>query len=177
MLSLRLSRPLSSRSFSSSAFALAHHRVVVVGAGTAGVTVAAQLPRAGSAVKASDIALLDPSATHSCAYPFLARASDIASPNWTDRRPSLSFAQTSPGGRSSARASRAFRTCRSRRARLCQRARLSLPTRSRRSSRSATPSRPPAGRKSRKSHGTVVHLHGAGVGASEGMREARLMEE
>ena len=68
MLSLRLARPLSlsSRAFSSSAFALAHHRVVVVGAGTAGVTVAAQLPRASSAIKASDIAILDPSATHSC---------------------------------------------------------------------------------------------------------------
>ncbi|KAL8286642.1 hypothetical protein RQP46_004170 [Phenoliferia psychrophenolica] len=67
MLSLRLSRPasLASRGFSSSAYALAHHRVVVVGAGTAGITVAAQLQRASSALKDGDIAILDPSTRHS----------------------------------------------------------------------------------------------------------------
>ncbi len=37
-----------------------HHRVLVVGAGTAGLTVAARLRRAGG----DDIAVLDPSPTH-----------------------------------------------------------------------------------------------------------------
>lgn len=39
-----------------------HHRVVIVGGGTAGVTVAAQLTR--SQLDKPDIAILDPASTH-----------------------------------------------------------------------------------------------------------------
>lgn len=65
MFALRLSRPASSRSFSTSAFVPAEaFKVVVVGAGTAGITVTAQLQRACRSLKAGDIAILDPSVTH-----------------------------------------------------------------------------------------------------------------
>lgn len=43
--------------------AKAHHRVVVVGGGTAGVTVAAQLQRTPE-FENKDIAILDPAQTH-----------------------------------------------------------------------------------------------------------------
>lgn len=41
----------------------AHHRVVIIGGGTAGVTVAAQLKRTGR-FQQHDIAILDPATTH-----------------------------------------------------------------------------------------------------------------
>lgn len=50
---------VSARSFASQA--KQHHRVVVVGGGTAGVTVAAQLR---SQLDKPDIAIVEPSATH-----------------------------------------------------------------------------------------------------------------
>ncbi|KAK7747737.1 hypothetical protein SLS62_008881 [Diatrype stigma] len=42
----------------------AHHRVLVVGGGTAGITVAAQLRRMPQLEKAGEIAIVDPAATH-----------------------------------------------------------------------------------------------------------------
>lgn len=48
----------------------AHHRFLVVGGGTAGVTVAAQLQRAfkaeGRPLNEADIAIIDPAETHHC---------------------------------------------------------------------------------------------------------------
>ncbi|KAI1875206.1 hypothetical protein JX265_004264 [Neoarthrinium moseri] len=55
--------PVSARGYATSIPARAHHQVVVVGAGTGGVTVAAQLLRARGSEK-TDIAILDPAATH-----------------------------------------------------------------------------------------------------------------
>ncbi|KAI5917055.1 FAD/NAD(P)-binding domain-containing protein [Camillea tinctor] len=52
-----------SRTYATSIPAKAHHRVVIVGGGTAGVTVAAQLQRA-QGVEKKDIAILDPATTH-----------------------------------------------------------------------------------------------------------------
>ena len=54
---------LLSRGYATAASNRAHHRVVVVGAGTAGVTVAAQLKRTPQLASA-DIAILDPASTH-----------------------------------------------------------------------------------------------------------------
>ncbi|EOO00677.1 putative sulfide-quinone oxidoreductase protein [Phaeoacremonium minimum UCRPA7] len=48
---------------SSASLASTHHRIVIVGGGTAGVTVAAQLSRSKQLEK-PDIAILDPAATH-----------------------------------------------------------------------------------------------------------------
>ncbi|KAI1496254.1 hypothetical protein F5X99DRAFT_82973 [Biscogniauxia marginata] len=51
------------RGYATSVPARAHHRVLIVGGGTAGVTVAAQLQRAQEFEK-KDIAILDPATTH-----------------------------------------------------------------------------------------------------------------
>lgn len=51
------------RTYATSIPAKAHHRVVVVGGGTAGVTVAAQLQR-NTQFENKDIAILDPAQTH-----------------------------------------------------------------------------------------------------------------
>ncbi|KAI0483872.1 FAD/NAD(P)-binding domain-containing protein [Xylaria cf. heliscus] len=51
------------RTYATSIPARAHHRVVIVGAGTAGVTAAAQLQRS-LALEKKDIAILDPAQTH-----------------------------------------------------------------------------------------------------------------
>ncbi|KAI0198523.1 FAD/NAD(P)-binding domain-containing protein [Astrocystis sublimbata] len=51
------------RSYATSTPAKAHHHVVVVGAGTAGVTAAAQLQRSAGLEK-KDIAIIDPAQTH-----------------------------------------------------------------------------------------------------------------
>lgn len=51
------------RTYATSIPAKAHHRVVIVGAGTAGVTAAAQLQRSVGLEK-KDIAILDPAQTH-----------------------------------------------------------------------------------------------------------------
>ncbi|KAJ9143112.1 Sulfide-quinone oxidoreductase [Pleurostoma richardsiae] len=53
----------AARSYATSSPAKAHHRVVIVGGGTAGVTVAAQLTRSKQLEK-PDIAILDPASTH-----------------------------------------------------------------------------------------------------------------
>ncbi|KAH6655737.1 FAD/NAD(P)-binding domain-containing protein [Truncatella angustata] len=53
----------SIRGYATSIPARAHHQVLVVGGGTAGVTVAAQLKRARGSEK-TDIAILDPAAAH-----------------------------------------------------------------------------------------------------------------
>lgn len=58
----RLSAPVM-RGYATSAPASTHHRIVIVGGGTAGVTVAAQLSRSKQLEK-PDIAILDPAATH-----------------------------------------------------------------------------------------------------------------
>lgn len=52
-------RPVAARGFASQA--KQHHRVVIVGGGTAGVTVAAQLR---SQLDRPDIAIVEPSSTH-----------------------------------------------------------------------------------------------------------------
>ncbi|KAI4870343.1 FAD/NAD(P)-binding domain-containing protein [Hypoxylon rubiginosum] len=52
-----------SRAYATSIPAKAHHRVVIVGGGTAGVTVAAQLQR-NAQFETKDIAILDPAQTH-----------------------------------------------------------------------------------------------------------------
>lgn len=69
--------PAAIRAFARNASTSAH-RFVVVGAGTAGVTVAAQLQRAFAAEKRplsdGDIAIIDPAATHHCAPPLFASA-------------------------------------------------------------------------------------------------------
>jgi NADPH-dependent 2,4-dienoyl-CoA reductase/sulfur reductase-like enzyme len=52
------------RRFATAIPAKAHHRIVVVGGGTAGVTVAAQLQRLGPELSKPDIAILDPATTH-----------------------------------------------------------------------------------------------------------------
>lgn len=51
------------RTYATSIPAKAHHRIIIVGAGTAGVTVAAQLQRSLELEK-KDIAILDPARTH-----------------------------------------------------------------------------------------------------------------
>lgn len=51
------------RTYATAIPAKAHHRVVVVGGGTAGVTIAAQLQRNPEFEK-KDIAILDPAQTH-----------------------------------------------------------------------------------------------------------------
>ncbi len=51
------------RKYVTSIPAKAHHRVVIVGGGTAGVTAAAQLQRS-LALDKKDIAILDPAQTH-----------------------------------------------------------------------------------------------------------------
>ncbi|KAI2621810.1 FAD/NAD(P)-binding domain-containing protein [Hypoxylon sp. NC1633] len=51
------------RTYATSVPASTHHRVVIVGGGTAGVTVAAQLQRS-SELEKKDIAILDPAQTH-----------------------------------------------------------------------------------------------------------------
>lgn len=51
------------RTYATSIPAKAHHRVVIVGAGTAGVTAAAQLQRSQGLEK-KDIAILDPAQIH-----------------------------------------------------------------------------------------------------------------
>lgn len=53
----------TTRSYATSIPARAHHRIVIVGGGTAGVTVAAQVARANQLDK-PDIAILDPASTH-----------------------------------------------------------------------------------------------------------------
>lgn len=53
----------ATRGYATSIPARAHHQVLIVGAGTAGVTVAAQLKRARGSQK-TDIAILDPATTH-----------------------------------------------------------------------------------------------------------------
>lgn len=53
----------TARCYATSIPAKAHHRIVVVGGGTAGVTVAAQILRANQLEK-TDIAVLDPASTH-----------------------------------------------------------------------------------------------------------------
>lgn len=58
----RLSAPVM-RGYATSAPASTHHRIVIVGGGTAGVTVAAQLSRSKQLEK-PDIAILDPADTH-----------------------------------------------------------------------------------------------------------------
>ncbi|KAK1763671.1 hypothetical protein QBC33DRAFT_548915 [Phialemonium atrogriseum] len=58
----RISSP-TTRSYATSIPARAHHRIVIVGGGTAGVTVAAQVARANQLDK-PDIAILDPASTH-----------------------------------------------------------------------------------------------------------------
>jgi eukaryotic sulfide quinone oxidoreductase len=52
-----------SRGFASVSASKPHHKVVIVGAGTGGVTVAAQLGRTNQ-FKKDDIAILDPATTH-----------------------------------------------------------------------------------------------------------------
>ncbi len=54
---------LVSRSYATSIPSRAHHRVVVVGGGTAGITVAAQLKRTPQ-LAGADIAIVDPAPTH-----------------------------------------------------------------------------------------------------------------
>lgn len=51
------------RTYATSIPAKVHHRVVIVGAGTAGVTAAAQLQHAPG-LENKDIAILDPAQTH-----------------------------------------------------------------------------------------------------------------
>ena len=55
--------PAATRGYATSVPSKVHHQVVVVGAGTAGVTVAAQLKRARGSEK-TDIAILDPASSH-----------------------------------------------------------------------------------------------------------------
>jgi sulfide:quinone oxidoreductase len=55
--------PATARAYATSIPARAHHQVLIVGAGTAGVTVAAQLKRALGSEK-TDIAILDPASSH-----------------------------------------------------------------------------------------------------------------
>ncbi|KAI5474506.1 hypothetical protein MNV49_003129 [Pseudohyphozyma bogoriensis] len=59
---------ISKRSFATSAYALAHHRVVVVGAGTGGITAAAQLENrlkgSKEELKEGDLVILDDSKLH-----------------------------------------------------------------------------------------------------------------
>ncbi|ORY67102.1 sulfide-quinone oxidoreductase [Pseudomassariella vexata] len=60
-------KPLTSsivRHYATSIPARAHHRVVIIGGGTAGVTVAAQLRRLGGEFKKDEIAILDPAQDH-----------------------------------------------------------------------------------------------------------------
>jgi sulfide:quinone oxidoreductase len=57
-----VSRALA-RTYATSIPAKTHHRVVIVGGGTAGVTAAAQLQRSARFEK-KDIAILDPAQTH-----------------------------------------------------------------------------------------------------------------
>ncbi|KAK6204038.1 hypothetical protein LQW54_008499 [Pestalotiopsis sp. IQ-011] len=59
----RLATTAAVRGYATSIPARAHHQVLIVGAGTAGVTVAAQLRRARGSEK-TDIAILDPAASH-----------------------------------------------------------------------------------------------------------------
>lgn len=58
------------RSFSTSTSAAAHAKFLVVGAGTGGISVAAQLQRAFAAekrpLKEGDIAIIEPSQVHHC---------------------------------------------------------------------------------------------------------------
>lgn len=65
------------------------HKIVVVGGGTAGVTVAAQLQRAFAAEKRplneGDIAIVEPAKTHHCAFVQL-RLSAAVAEKWRDLR-------------------------------------------------------------------------------------------
>lgn len=70
MAGIAILRPLArvpirgiARNYATSISAKAHHRVVIVGGGTAGVTVAAQLQRSPD-FETKDIAILDPAQTH-----------------------------------------------------------------------------------------------------------------
>lgn len=58
----RAARFPCARGYATAMPAKPHHRVVIVGGGTAGVTVAAQLAR--SQLDKPDIAILDPASTH-----------------------------------------------------------------------------------------------------------------
>lgn len=70
--------PAVTRGYATSIPARAHHQVLIVGGGTAGITVAAQLKRARGSEK-TDIAILDPAAAHH--YQVCARVEILSDPS------------------------------------------------------------------------------------------------